>query len=253
MDNAPVSSQPLIVSTMVDMYEGKGHIYDYNCSVGDAARLLGWSHRAALPTGDWKDRLPEGWNACLAGGDLKLYNRPVGEMHRRLVCGHQLSHSLSAYLKEQVLPQPSPTVLFLEYVTHPLQLLAFAMALRRVSVERLWVWLLFRYSLSPKSSRGQTYKLITRLIERTLPPGHLLLLSDSDLLSRSLAQHFCRPCILCQFPIWRRCRKNCRRWLSACRRLIGRWSAGGPVFRARRRAGRSCASWLNAPMTLRRS
>ena len=176
---------------MLDYDRGMGHNLDYNLSVGEAARLAGWQHVAAL-TRLWQvPDLPPGWDIRLQSPD---FTRIRGQPLRQLAGIVQLARSLARYIRREVVPRPGLSILFLETFSLA-TLLAFALAVWLAPMGNIAVCLLYRgvRDFTRGGWHGRAYRLLNRTVRLRLPPGRLQLLTDSSLLAESLSAYFAEP------------------------------------------------------------
>ncbi len=179
---------PCLVSLVFDMQSTEGHLYAYNEALGTAARLNGWPYLAVVTT-NWQNQpLPPGWIAALERRSFQPGRTPLGKAANL----YRLSNSIARVLKRHVLPRNEPAIIFLEHF-YPAYLLALLLALRRGPRANLSLWLLYRVNLSQAGQWGHLHRILARIAERMLPPGKLLLLTDSELFQHCLATHFSRP------------------------------------------------------------
>jgi len=168
-----------------------GHPFIYNLLVGEAAVSLGWEHRAAVHFGCTVRPLPTGWRACLEILGYHHFWLPIffgrtifpdfGSMRRAV-------DTVVSYLREEVLPQQRPAILFLEFFTVT-ELAILVAALSQVPRERLSVCLLYRMEVHRQPTRS-VYRLLNWLLQRQVGAKRFTLLSDSQPLATALTKLF---------------------------------------------------------------
>ena len=181
-----LSTEPLVVSLLLDCDEGIGHSIDYNRSIQRACALNEWKHCAALTT-RWSTHLhdaPSTWEICLASPNFtQLRGQPI----RQLAGIQRLGESLADYwqqLRRTSAPLPQPVVLLLE--TFSLSTLAaLAYGLQRKRPQQTSVWLLYRGIINLRTAprQARVYRWLNQRIAAAVWPGNLQLLTDSELLA----------------------------------------------------------------------
>lgn len=175
---------PRIVSMLFCLENEQGHIYSYNQWVGEAARLLGWEHVAALRAAANVANVPDGWDLCLGTRESYFRFRPLVKIEKML----KLVRSLAAYFRVQA-EQSKPVIYFLEWFD-PVHLIAFCVALlltRRQDKRN--VWILYRFEF-PKTFITRLYRFLHALVRWRVGHRQLVLFSETDLVAESLAATF---------------------------------------------------------------
>jgi hypothetical protein len=185
---------PRIVSLLFCLENEQGHIYSYNRSVGEAARLLGWEHVAAVRAAAHVATVPEAWSLCLGTRESYFRIRPMMKIEKML----KLVRSLLAYFRVQA-GQSRPVIYLLEWFD-PVHLIAFCLALllTRRQGDR-YVWILHRFEF-PKKFITKLYRFLQALIRWRVGRGRLVLFSETDLVAESLKATFGQPVYVLPMP-----------------------------------------------------
>ena len=178
---------PVLVSIVPDLVEGTGHVYDYHQSVGKAANLIGYKHLVATAPDAIVKTLPTNWNACLNSDKLE-WEIPTILKVFRVKSIYDWAICLTTYLRQDTISNSDHVVLFLErfVVSH---LLAIILTLILIPRNNLSVWLLYRRDVHNQKNRS-IYKILNILIKSILPAKKFQLITDSELLSKSLCNYF---------------------------------------------------------------
>jgi hypothetical protein len=191
---------PVLISLIPKLIRG-GHIIPYHIAVNKAANLIGWKHIAILPSHEDIVDFPGNWYPVLSSIDLeaKAGKYPIEKLLRlndiwkierifRFNGIWKLAITITDFLKQEILPYTNHPIIFVENFIHT-QLLAIFIALCIVPRKNLTVWLLYRQE-THKTKTRLIYKLLNTLIKRIVAPGKFRLLTDSELLSKSLGNYF---------------------------------------------------------------
>jgi hypothetical protein len=198
MCNNHASQQPpVLVSIIPDLVGGKGHVYSYHQAVGKAAGLIDWKHLAAVAPDTLVKDLPSNWNSCLSSDNLE-WEIPTLLKLFKIKSIYIWARALAQYLRQEVTPSSGSIVIFLERFIIS-QLLATTLALLLIPKDNLSVWLLYRRDTHNQKNRI-AYKILNNMIKKILPPGRLQILTDSELLSKSLSDYFCEPVTVMPIP-----------------------------------------------------
>ena len=177
----PASAKVLLISFLFTLDTERGHVYEYNKTVGDAARLAGWEARAAVRAAARIADLPPGWELCLGSP----VSQPTAGAPGRLVKGWQLLASLVSYLRRQS-GERRPTILFLEWF-EAAHLLPFTLALARVGRRQLFhIWLVHRLEVGQTGPSWANDFLIRWIM--ALVGGQVVHFSDSEILVSEMAR-----------------------------------------------------------------
>jgi hypothetical protein len=186
--NNLLETRPTIISLIPFLIDaGEGHDFSYNRSVQKAAESIGWKYIAAVPE-TAKGDLPPGWCKCLPHRYLLKKN-----VFFKINTSCLYIISFSRFLRKNVIPESPVQVIFIEsfYVLH---LAALTCALLLTPRENISVWLLYRY---PPSMFGKlkwrVFKFLNGVIKQIIKPGRFHLLTDSDVLAKSLSAFFKQP------------------------------------------------------------
>jgi hypothetical protein len=174
-------SQPVLISFLFALDTERGHLFEYNKAVGQAARLAGWEHRAAVRAAARVAELPAGWEPCLGSKRTIMPPGPLARGEK----GLRLFFSLSQYLRQQA-REARPIILFLEWFDF-VHLLPFTLALATVSRrERFAIWVVHRLE-GDQRLVSRANRFLLRWL-RLLVQGRLVHLSDSELVVEDLAR-----------------------------------------------------------------
>lgn len=178
---------PRFLSLIPNLMEGEGHILPYHQAVHKAVNKLRWKHKIVVPIDNKVNSTPLKWDEYLSNYDLEKEGNIIDKF-LRIKGIWKLARSISNYLKSNIINQSEPSIIFLERFIH-LQLFALYLALLWVPTNNLSVWLLYRRDTHKDKTRF-IYKFLNTLIKKQLQPGNFKLLTDSDLLSKSLSAYF---------------------------------------------------------------
>ncbi|HAC64616.1 MAG TPA: hypothetical protein DCF68_14050 [Cyanothece sp. UBA12306] len=197
LENQEKLSTPILISLIPNLMEGEGHIIPYHQAVNQAIKKLGWKHLVVVPSQGNVANLPREWEGYLSNDDLEKEGNTWQKIIR-LIGVWKLGKSIARYLKDRVINQSDHSIIFLERFIH-LQLFALAISLWLVPPKTLSVWLLYRRDTHKDKTRS-IYKLLNNIIKTRLPKGQFKLLTDSDLLSKSLSIYFQESVIVMPIP-----------------------------------------------------
>jgi len=170
-----------MISFLFALDTERGHLYEYNKAVGEAARLAGWEHRAAVRAAARVAVLPPGWDLCLGSTTTWLTKGPLARLEK----GWRLFLSLAAYLRRQA-RQDRPIILFLEWFNF-VHLLPFTLALATVLRRQAFsIWVVHRLEAGTDWQTRANFFLLRCLA--ALVAGRLVHLSDSELVARELSR-----------------------------------------------------------------
>ena len=190
-------SVPIIVSIIPDLLGGQGHVYDYHQAVGKAANLIGCKHLAAIPPDTIIKNFPPNWNTCLSSDNLEWETATIFKIFQ-VKSIYDWAVKLAKYLRQEVLPNSDNVVIFLErfIISH---LLAIILTLWLIPTNNLSVWLLYRRDTHNQKNRI-IYKILNNIIKVMLPNNRFKIITDSQLLSKSLSQYFAEPVYVMPIP-----------------------------------------------------
>ena len=182
MTHSAHPSQPLLISFLFFALDTeRGHLYEYNKAVGQAARLAGWEHRAAVRAAARVAELPPGWELCLGSKRTLMPKGPLARIER----GLRLFFSLTEYLHRQA-REARPVVLFLEWFDF-VHLVPFTLALATVARrERFDVWIVHRLE-ADQSLVNRANRFLLCCVS-ALVQGRMTHLSDSEIVAQDLAR-----------------------------------------------------------------
>ncbi|MGL5035379.1 MAG: glycosyltransferase family 1 protein, partial [Microcystaceae cyanobacterium] len=190
-------SHPLFISLIPNLMGGEGHIIPYHQAVAKSVASLGWEHLALMPTNSPGDLFLH-QRSCLFEADLEAEGNAIAKLFR-LKLVWQLATSMVKALGQQAEEHEArPTIIFMERFIH-LQLLALAIAIWRVPIDNLYVWILYRRDVHQDKTRF-FYKMLNRLIRGGLVPQHLRFLTDSEPLKVALSAYFKEEIVVMPIP-----------------------------------------------------
>ncbi|AUT04174.1 hypothetical protein CLI64_01880 [Nostoc sp. CENA543] len=189
MNHNDIEQSPILISLIPNLMGGEGHIIPYHISVSKAAKILGWQHLVILPPDSKVSNLPTNWYACLSSENLEAKIHPFIRI-LKFIDILKLSLSIAKKLRQYVLINSRPSIIFLERFIH-VQLLALLIAIYLVPTptNNLSVWLLYRRDIH-KDKTAWIYKNLNQAIKLKLKPGKFKILTDSDILANSISNYF---------------------------------------------------------------
>jgi len=188
---------PILVSVVPDLVGGQGHVIDYHQAVGKAAKLIGYKHLVATAPDEMISHLPANWNACLNSNKLEWETSTIFKIFK-IKSIYDWAIRLAKYLRQEVMPNSEYGVVFLErfVLSH---LLAVILTLFFIPRNNLSVLLLYRRDIHNQKNRF-AYKFLNNLIRSMLPAKNFRLITDSELLSKSLSNYFYMPVDIVPIP-----------------------------------------------------
>lgn len=189
-----------LVSIIPNLINGEGHIIPYHLAVNKCSKILNWQHKVAYSSNNNNQNLsnlPTQWNGCLKGANLESPASFFGQF-TKLIDVFFFAQSIVSFWKKEVEKESSQKIIFLERFIH-LQLFALWLATLLISKKDLSVWILYRRDTHTNKTRF-IYKLLNKLIKNRVSPNNFHLLTDSDLLSKSLSEYFEEKVIVMPIP-----------------------------------------------------
>ncbi|MBD2436132.1 glycosyltransferase family 1 protein [Nostoc sp. FACHB-110] len=197
MNTDDMQTPPILVSVIPNLMGGEGHIIPYHNAVNKAAKCLDWQHIVVFsPDAKFTD-IPPTWLPSLSPEDLEATLHPIVRIFK-FTDILKLSFSISNTLKKDIFPKSKTSILFLERFIH-VQLLALLIALCITPRKNVSVWLLYRRDTHKDKTRW-IYKLLNKSIKKILAPGKFHLLTDSEILSKSISNYFHEPVAVMPIP-----------------------------------------------------
>ena len=185
---------PLLISFLFALDTEQGHLFEYNKAVGQACRLIGWEHAAAVRAAARVSERPPGWSFCLGSRKTLFAGGPALRVEKLL----RLLFSLVAYLRRAA-QEPRPVILFLEWFDM-VHLVPFCLALALTpGRRRLWVWIVHRLVTPPGPGRRRL-QWVHAVLRRLVGGDRVVLLSDSALVAEAIAGPFGGPVHLLPIP-----------------------------------------------------
>lgn len=188
---------PTLVSVVPDLLNGQGHVYEYHQTVGKAASLIGYKHLVATSPDTIINQLPTNWTACLDSNNLEWQTSTIFKIFK-IKDIYDWSTRLAKYLQVKVIPNSGFVVIFLERFVIP-HLLAVILTSLLIPRKNLSIWLLYRRDIHNQKNRF-FYKCLNNLIKFLLPSKKFQLITDSELLSKSLSRYFEMPVNVVPIP-----------------------------------------------------
>lgn len=163
---------------------------------GDACRMNGWEHTAAVRAAARVRELPQGWTRSLGVTVEPAGPRPV-RLLRKFV---SFVRTTARYINAITDIEERPVVLFLEWFDL-VHIAAFALALLGVPARKLSntaAWMNFRFAFS-NNAYLRRMKWLLSLIERRLAGG-LVIFTENDLVAESHARMLGRKAHVLPMP-----------------------------------------------------
>ncbi|WP_088243801.1 glycosyltransferase [Calothrix rhizosoleniae] len=186
-----------LVSFIPNLVGMEAHVLPYHQSVTQAANMINWQHIVIFAPHPSVKELPSNWIPCLSTNDLELDGNLLQKI-TKIISAFKLGRNGANYLRHQILNSSEHTIIFLERFIH-LQLLALVFTLLFIPTEKIHVWLLYRRDTHKAKTRF-IYKFLNNIIKRIIRPYRLQLLTDSELLSKSLSNYFQEPVMVMPIP-----------------------------------------------------
>ena len=205
---------PTFMALILHLYGGKGHVFSYQKSVGEAVRLNGWDHLAAISPDPTIKIFPSQWRSVYVdSGVLDYEGIEIIKLLRSFTffpfisSMHRFARALRSLLKREMNEKHNKKIIFLE-VFNPLQLISLVFALMFMKQNRIAVWLLYRGGPNWGGSRHRflaqshtmSFRAIHPLIELIVGKSNLVLLTDSNKLRLSLQEYYKRPVHVVPIP-----------------------------------------------------
>lgn len=205
---------PTFMGLALHIYGGKGHVFSYHKALGDAIRLNGWIHLAIVSPDLKLPELPDEWEVEYIDSGVLDYERP--EIIRLLKClnlwlfiksMYVLGRDFARVLRKELESRSNRKIIFLESF-NPLQLLSVVLSLLFVKRSRVSVWLMYRggpdwggrkHRLMSKSF-SMLFRATNPIIRLLVGKENLVLLTDSEILSKSLPKYYKNPVHLVPIP-----------------------------------------------------
>lgn len=207
-------SPPTFVGLALHIYGGKGHVFSYHKALGDAIRLNGWIHLAIVSPCPKLPELPGEWEVeYIDSGVLDYEGTEIIRLLRRLNLWpfiksmYVMGRDFARVLRRELESRPNSKIIFLESF-NPLQLISVVLSLLFVNRSRLSVWLMYRggpdwggqkHRLMAKSF-SMLFRATNPIIRLLVGKENLVLLTDSEILSKSLPKYYKNPVYLVPIP-----------------------------------------------------
>jgi glycosyltransferase involved in cell wall biosynthesis len=214
MDNSLRYSSPTFISFVLHLYGGKGHVLSYQTAVGEAVRLNGWDHLAAISPDPKILNFPSEWKiSYVDSGVLDYEGVEIVKLLRSfriwpfIKSIYKFSKDLQALLRRETKDKKNRKVIFME-AFNPLQLLSLVFALIFVNRSSFSLWLVYRGGPDWGGARhrllarsfSMSFRTINPVLELFLGKKNLLLLTDSDKLKISLEKYYKRTVHVLPIP-----------------------------------------------------
>jgi hypothetical protein len=209
-----VSSSPTFISFVLHLYGGKGHVLSYQTAVGEAVRLNGWDHLAAISPDPKILNFPSEWKISFVdSGVLDYEGVEIVKLLRSFRIWpfvksiYKFSKDLRALLRREAKDKKNRKVIFME-AFNPLQLLSLVFALIFVNRSSISLWLVYRGGPDWGGARhrllarsfSMSFRAINPVLELLLGKKNLLLLTDSDKLCIILQKYYKRSVHVLPIP-----------------------------------------------------
>ncbi|MCC7359397.1 MAG: hypothetical protein IT317_07965 [Anaerolineales bacterium] len=186
---------PLTLSIMYCLDSEQGHIFSYNRAFGEAARLLGWEHRATVRAAARVAELPPGWTRTL--GAQRYFFR--GGLPLKFEKEWRLIVTLARYLRALLRTETRPIILVLEWF-HLVHLFAFCASLLAVPRRReLSALFVYRFAF-PNNRDRILYKLIMAVVRALIGREHVTIFTETEVAAAALRRDLGQPAHLLPIP-----------------------------------------------------
>ncbi|WP_308256743.1 hypothetical protein [Geminocystis sp. GBBB08] len=177
---------PIFISLIPNLMGGEGHIIPYHISITEATKILGWHHEVVYSPEENLPDLPENWYGELKGNKLEI----DANFWYKLKQIKLFSDTIRAFLIDKLVKQKSSQdhIIFIERFIH-LQLLALWLSVLFLPKDGLYIWVLYRHNFHQHKTNF-FYKLLNKLLKKSVKSNHFKLFSDSELLANSMAKYF---------------------------------------------------------------
>lgn len=182
----PIKNNPLFISLIPNLMGGEGHIIPYHQSITKAMNILGWHHEVIYSPEKNLPPLPSHWQGCIKGNQLEE-KKNIWQTIKNI---DLFANTIKIYLEKKLVfnQQNQPIIIFIERFIH-LQLFALLLAIKDLPKENLYIWILYRHNFHQHKTKA-LYKLLNKLLKKSVKPKHFCLFSDSQLLANSMEKYF---------------------------------------------------------------
>jgi len=209
-----IADEPMFISLILHLYGGRGHVLSYQTALYDAIQNNSWGYMAIVSENQDYSCLPKSWSVRSVDDGILDFD---GETIKKCIKLFRLDKIIkSIYKNSQGLndifismnnSKKEDYILFLE-TFNPLQLFVLYFALKNNKKNNLSLWIMYRGG--PKWGK-KTYWLFTRislflfrisnyLFKTILDDKHYILLTDTELLQKSLSSYFQKSVKLLPIP-----------------------------------------------------
>lgn len=191
-----MKNSPLFISLIPNLMGGEGHIIPYHISINKATKILNWSHEVFYSPESNLPCLPENWHGVLKGNQLENNDNFIYKLRQVIIFSRSIFNALNQILSSR--SNLSKNIIFIERFIH-LQLVALWLGILFLPKDNLYIWVLYRHNFHQHKTKF-VYKLINKLLKKTVKSGHFALFSDSELLANSMTKYFGEPFTIMPIP-----------------------------------------------------
>ncbi|MBD2394731.1 hypothetical protein H6G11_10760 [Cyanobacterium aponinum FACHB-4101] len=185
MINSQTKNNPLFISLIPNLMGGEGHIIPYHQSITKAMNILGWHHEVIYSTEDNLPSLPSHWQGCVKGNQLE----EKANIFQTIKDVDLFAKTIKIFLEQRLISNSNqPIIIFIERFIH-LQLFSLLLAINNLPKDNLYIWVLYRHNFHQHKTKG-IYKLLNKLLKKSVKKDHFHLFSDSELLANSMEKYF---------------------------------------------------------------
>lgn len=179
-------NNPLFISLIPNLMAGEGHIIPYHQSITKAMNILGWHHEVVYSMEENLPPLPSHWQGCVKGNQLEE-KKNVFQTIKNI---DLFANTIKVFLEKKLVfnNHNKPIIVFIERFIH-LQLFALLLAIKNLPKDNLYIWILYRHNFHQHKTKG-VYKLLNKLLKKSVKKDHFQLFSDSELLAKAMEKYF---------------------------------------------------------------
>ncbi|MDP1835050.1 MAG: hypothetical protein Q8K75_03885 [Chlamydiales bacterium] len=188
--------KPTVLAISPYMQTERGHFYTYHKAVNDAANLLGWPYKLAVPKTNSIQAWPPHWKKCL--DDPNPSNAFSPHFLALLWAKYRYRRSVSGFLKAESNPNGN-NILFLEYVSLR-QFRPIVRSLLGYPAKNLTLWMLFRYVPAKLPGSAKGFKRCLQALSWILGKDRIRILVDTELLVPHWEKYLGMPVTVMPIP-----------------------------------------------------
>jgi hypothetical protein len=190
-----LKSDPTLVALIPQLEDEGGHYYSYARAVEGASRRIGWNYLAALPRSSRLQSLPANWRKCLYTDRAHWKKQPPQAI--RAIARQSLS--IGRLLGSVAGSHGENFIVFVDFSDQGL-LMALSLSLPFLRNKPSQIWIFCRFPTHGLLLNGLLLRLLSASLRRTLNPGRIVFLTDSELLQRSYARLLSRTPVVMPIP-----------------------------------------------------